>query len=165
MKDIVKKFQTVRLAFQSQERFVRDACFLTWKQYFERRRRLRQIALIRSMRYRWNRWRDYGRNRQQREMEDFAQTLDDKIQRLTELSALFEKTGGSPLVSQLAYKTWPVDKTLTLFLSINSCKLRRFPVILSICSCLLLRCSCPRRSPASPGPLRRTPQPATTLPR
>ncbi len=30
MKDLVKKFQTVRLAFQQQEVFVRDAAFRLW---------------------------------------------------------------------------------------------------------------------------------------
>lgn len=88
MKRIVKRFQTVRLAFDEAGCFIRDACFKTWKAFTKHRKRLRHIGVWRGVRYRWKVWRDYVKDRTQRQMEEYETELDRKIQRLQELNTL-----------------------------------------------------------------------------
>lgn len=88
MKRIVKRFQTVRLAFDEAACFIRDACFKTWHALTKHRKRLRHIGLWRGIRYRWKVWRDYVKDRTHREMEEYETELDRKIERLQELNHL-----------------------------------------------------------------------------
>jgi hypothetical protein len=90
MKKIVKKFQTVRLVFDEAGAFIRDACFKVWKKYSKFRSRLKHIGRTRGLRYRFNLWRKYNRERYKRDMEDFTQELDRKIDRLNILNNLIE---------------------------------------------------------------------------
>jgi hypothetical protein len=88
LKDIVKKFQTVRLAFNEQQGFIRDICFKAWKILWKRGRRLKKLARKKGLRYRWTRWRLFMKKREEREMEDYSNELDKKIQKLVELNNL-----------------------------------------------------------------------------
>ncbi len=90
MKRIVKKFQTVRLAFDEAGAFIRDACFKVWRRYTKGRSRLKHIGKMRGLRYRFNIWRRYNRERDKREMEEYTQELDRKIDRLSVLNTLIE---------------------------------------------------------------------------
>jgi hypothetical protein len=88
LRDVVKKFQTVRLAFNEQMGFIRDVCFKSWKHVWIRGKRLRKLARRKGLRYRWNAWRTFLKCRKEREMDDYSNELDKKINRLVELNNL-----------------------------------------------------------------------------
>lgn len=86
MKDVVKRYQTVRLAFKHTDFFIRDACFFLWKQHTLRKRKGRRTALRRALRYRFRRWRQYLANRTTIQEEKLSDELDNKIHRLMQLN-------------------------------------------------------------------------------
>lgn len=86
MKDVVKRYQTVRLAFKHTDFFIRDACFLLWKKHTMRKRKGRLTALRRALRYRFRRWRQYLANRTSIQEEKLSDELDSKIHRLMQLN-------------------------------------------------------------------------------
>lgn len=92
MKDLVKKFQTVRLAFNHTEFFIRDMCFSTWKAFTAKVKLQRTRANIRALRRWWNRWINYNKNRGMQEMVDFSEKLDLKIEKLAELNHLISSS-------------------------------------------------------------------------
>lgn len=83
MKDIVKKFQTVRLAFQTLEIFLRDASFRLWKRFCQLRRHRQNVARLRSIRYRWKRWIAFHRFKKQLEEEELDQVVEEKLRLFT----------------------------------------------------------------------------------
>lgn len=92
MKDLVKKFQTVRLAFQYHELFIRDIIFRLWERHTRQRRHSRKMAYLKALRYRWRRWRQFNKHKVEREMAEFSEDLEEKIGLLTTLSTWLEET-------------------------------------------------------------------------
>lgn len=92
MKDIVKKFQTVRLAFHAHEMFARDSCFKLWRHFTRQRLRNHHTAKMKGLRYRWKRWKMFLKNYRKRDLEEFADSLDAKIAKLNELNMLMATT-------------------------------------------------------------------------
>jgi len=86
MKDVMKQYQTVRLAFKHTDLFIRDACFYLWKVHMVRKRRARRVAMARGLRYRMRRWREYVSGRTAIHKEVLRTQLDHKIHRLMRLN-------------------------------------------------------------------------------
>jgi hypothetical protein len=99
LKDIVKKFQTVRLAFNEQQGFIRDICYKAWKILWVRGKRLRKVARRRGLQYRWNNWRKFVKRRTERELEDYSHELDKKIQKLVELNNIIANQSSATVTS------------------------------------------------------------------
>lgn len=108
LKDLVKKFQTVRLAFNEEQSFIRDICFKAWKILWVRGRRLRKIAKRRGLRYRWNLWRKFVTKRQERELEEYSNELDQKIHRLVELNNLIATQSQNMVIFLFLLSKFPI---------------------------------------------------------
>lgn len=59
LKDVVKRFQTVRLAFNGPELFLRDTCFKLWLKQTRIMRKARRKADRMHLKYRFKRWKMY----------------------------------------------------------------------------------------------------------
>lgn len=91
MRDLVKKFQTVRLAFDQSSSFIRDACFNMWKKYTLNWRKIHDRARIQAQRYRWRCWKVYLEERHLHALEEYAAEIDRKLAKvlqMREVSAL-----------------------------------------------------------------------------
>jgi hypothetical protein len=84
LKEIVKKFQTVRLAFQTTEVFLRDACFRLWKLLCLRRKQRERAARLRSLRHRWSRWVAFCGYKKKLDEEEFEQVMEEKMLKLAQ---------------------------------------------------------------------------------
>lgn len=86
MKDIIKRYQTVRLAFKQTDIFVRDACFFLWRGYVKRKRHACRQARLRGLRLRFRAWKAFVKNRGLRTESKLSEELDTKINRLMRLN-------------------------------------------------------------------------------
>lgn len=82
MRDVVKRFQTVRLAFDYSSGFIRDACFKAWKSYAYRWRRLRVKARLMALRVRWKTWQLFIAKRHVEALEQYEKDIDARITRV-----------------------------------------------------------------------------------
>jgi len=113
MSEIVKKFQTVKMVFQTGSFYQRDCAFFVsshgphtfsrcyilflhfrllqlWRGELRRSQQRRSIARRRALLYRWNTWRAYLRQYKAGEMEDMGHELDRKLESLERLQALLQ---------------------------------------------------------------------------
>ena len=81
MKDLVKKFQTIRLAFDKSAGFVRDTCFRQWKRYAYEWRKRRVSARLMATRYRWRRWKLFLEERHLDSLNEYSRSIENKLGR------------------------------------------------------------------------------------
>ncbi len=91
MKQIVNKFQCVRMIFDSSARFLRDTCFNLWKSIFTRSEYYRVFAIKKHLKYCFNKFRHNGRKAKMLHDEEFTEELDSRMQKLNELQELIAK--------------------------------------------------------------------------
>lgn len=96
LKEIVKRFQTVRLAFQTTEVFLRDACFRLWKLLCLRRKQRERVARLRSLRYRWSRWVAFCGYKKKLDEEEFEQVVEEKMLKLAQFGKSSRKLKKQP---------------------------------------------------------------------
>lgn len=107
MKDLVKKFQTIRLAFDKSAGFVRDTCFRLWKRYSYEWRKRREKARLMATRYRWRTWRLFLEERHLDSLNEYSRNIENKISRCLKFyeDAMAKKKKGfnspSPVESSL----------------------------------------------------------------
>ncbi|RYH27275.1 hypothetical protein EON65_13555 [archaeon] len=81
MKDLVKKFQTIRLAFDKSAGFVRDTCFRLWKRYAYEWRKRRVKVRYMALRYRWRTWKIFLEEKHLDSLNDYSRNIENKLAR------------------------------------------------------------------------------------
>lgn len=99
MKDVVKRFQTLRFAFDQSAQFIRNSCFLLWKKYYMKNRSFIEKCRKKMLLNRFTFWKQYSEFSKKQFLDDFSNELDEKIDRLNDLVYLIQNHNSTVIES------------------------------------------------------------------
>lgn len=111
MREMVKKFQTIRMAFDQSSGFVRDACFKMWKKYTLYWRKVRNRARLQSLKYRISCWKLFLQQEHLKALEEYVADIDKKLIKVLQFHDESQKKSRSGVSPKAVPKvTMPTDE-------------------------------------------------------